>query len=335
MNADGKTMNRGRELSQILKNQSGGKKHERANLVRSSQTDEEGPDDVIPIAPRRERDLLLFALKRGQPLAVAVILCGLVGIVPYLAVTQGQNEVEETLPQSPLIGVTSSTQNPLQIALLHWYNANLTTTFGAGSTPSGVAFDGANIWVANQVDDTVTKLRASDGTMLGTFAVASDPYAAAFDGANIWVANVSSNTVIKLRASDGEVRGTFAVGSAPEGVAFDGANIWVANADDNTVTKLRASDGAALGAFNVGTHPVGVAFDGSNVWVANEFSKNVTKLRVSDGKVLGTFTVGMNPISVAFDGANIWVANLGGSDVTKLRATDGELLGLHRRNGPY
>ena len=71
----------------------------------------------------------------GRRVAVAVVLCGLVGIVPYLAVTQEQNEVEEEPQQSPLIGVTSSTQNPLQIALLHWYNANLTTTFGVGSEP--------------------------------------------------------------------------------------------------------------------------------------------------------------------------------------------------------
>ena len=31
----------------------------------------------------------------------------------------------------------------------------------------GMAFDGANIWVANSVGGTVTKLRASDGANLG------------------------------------------------------------------------------------------------------------------------------------------------------------------------
>jgi DNA-binding beta-propeller fold protein YncE len=62
----------------------------------------------------------------------------------------------------------------------------------------------------------------------------------AFDGANIWVANSSSNTVTKLRASDGACVGTctFAVGASPFGVAFDGANIWVANYGSNTVSKF-------------------------------------------------------------------------------------------------
>jgi DNA-binding beta-propeller fold protein YncE len=43
----------------------------------------------------------------------------------------------------------------------------------------------------------VTKLRASDGANLGTFPVGTEPYGVAFDGANIWVANSISNTVSK------------------------------------------------------------------------------------------------------------------------------------------
>ena len=44
-----------------------------------------------------------------------------------------------------------------------------------GSEPYGIAFDGANIWVANYGSNNVTKLRASDGAVLGTFAVGTNP----------------------------------------------------------------------------------------------------------------------------------------------------------------
>jgi DNA-binding beta-propeller fold protein YncE len=43
-----------------------------------------------------------------------------------------------------------------------------------------------------------TELRASDGAALGTFPVESGPDGIAFDGANIWVANAGSNTVSKF-----------------------------------------------------------------------------------------------------------------------------------------
>jgi len=56
---------------------------------------------------------------------------------------------------------------------------------------------GANIWVTNNLNiGTVTKLRAKDG--VNPFSVGSFPFGAAFDGAHIWVANSVSNTVSKL-----------------------------------------------------------------------------------------------------------------------------------------
>ena len=75
--------------------------------------------------------------------------------------------------------------NPLRVATLQWYEANQTgLTFPAGSLPRGVAFDGVNIWVANAIVNTMTKLRASDGTILSTFPAGSQPNDVVFDGAN-------------------------------------------------------------------------------------------------------------------------------------------------------
>jgi len=126
-------------------------------------------------------------------------------------------------------GVVNSTKNPLQVATLHWYAANQTTAFGVGPFPPGATFDGVNLWVANATDNTVTKLRANDGAVLGTFAVGQDPDAVVSDGGNVWVANFNDSAVTKLRASDGAMLGTFPTGQGPNGMAFDGTNIWVAN----------------------------------------------------------------------------------------------------------
>ena len=90
--------------------------------------------------------------------------------------------------------------NPLQVAILRWYDANQTGfDFPIGPRPYGVAFDVANIWVTSLDSFTVTKLRASDGACVGTctFSVGPGPFEVAFDGANIWVANFFGNTVSK------------------------------------------------------------------------------------------------------------------------------------------
>jgi sugar lactone lactonase YvrE len=242
----------------------------------------------------------------------------------------GANIVSGTVTSMQLSpeSVPNSTAFKL-LGSLRWDLLKPQATFPVGNSPSGVAFDGANIWVTTSGTFTVTKLRASDGANLGSFPVGSGSNQVAFDGANIWVTNSGSSTVTKLRASDGACVGTctFTVGQFPIGVAFDGANIWVANLVGGTVIKLRTSDGANLGTFTVGSGLTGVAFDGANIWVANQNSNNVTKLRASDGANLGTFTVGSLPQRVAFDGANIWVVNQGSNNVTKLRASDGACVG--------
>jgi len=89
--------------------------------------------------------------------------------------------------------------NPQQIALLRWYEANQTgITYTVGTSPYGIAFDGANLWIANQGSNTVTKLRASDGTTVGTYSVGTAPWGVAFDGVNVWVTNRDSGNMTKL-----------------------------------------------------------------------------------------------------------------------------------------
>jgi DNA-binding beta-propeller fold protein YncE len=209
-------------------------------------------------------------------------------------------------------------------ALMQWYRKDVPV----GTPARGVAFDGGNLWVSNWLDGTVTKLRASDGVVLGTFPLAG-PRGIAFDGTHIWVTSATSasaDTVVKLRASDGAVVGTFTVGNNPENVAFDGTSIWVTNRSSNTVMKLRPSDGAILDTFAVGSGPRGLAFDGANIWVANAADGAVQKLRASDGAILGTFVVGLDVWGLAFDGANIWATSSNGV-ITRLRASDGTIVG--------
>jgi hypothetical protein len=267
-------------------------------------------------------------------------------------------------------GANGLSYSPQQIALLRWYEANQAgNNFATGIRPRGIAFDGANIWVTNQDSGNVSKLNATDGSLVGTYTAGIVPGEIAFDGANIWVTDVVANKLTKLKASngslagsysvetgphavafdgtniwvthdgtshvskhntsDGSLVGTYEVGANPNGVAFDGANIWVVNQGSNTVTKLKASDGSLVGTYAVGSYPSGVAFDGASIWVTNSDSNNVTKLKASDGSLIGTYGVETNPLGIAFDGSHIWVVNQGSNTVTKLKASDGSLVGTY------
>ena len=55
------------------------------------------------------------------------------------------------------------------------------TYFRTGGEPSGLAFDGEHIWIANAADNTVTRMRR-DGGVLGIFDVGERPVAVAYGG---------------------------------------------------------------------------------------------------------------------------------------------------------
>ncbi len=150
--------------------------------------------------------------------------------------------------------------------------------FTVGNNPTGVACDGVNVWVANNADDTVSKL-SLDGTVLGTYAVGKGPQAILLANGGVVVANEKGNSLTRL-SSSGAVLGTYAVGKRPVALALEGTNLWVANNKSNNVMKLSAA-GAILATYAVGDGPAGIAFDGTSIWVTNFFSRSVMKLNPS------------------------------------------------------
>jgi sugar lactone lactonase YvrE len=210
--------------------------------------------------------------------------------------------------------------------------AQTTTYGGVGSEPIALTFDGANIWVANEGSNNVTKMQAANGSVVGTYPAGTNPDALAFDGASIWVANnMNPGYATKLSASNGSTLGSFFLGGAdgfPYGIVFDGTYIWTANFGSSDVTKL-ASDGSIVGSYSVGNSPFGIVFDGTNIWTANHYQADVSKLLASNGSSVGTYAVGSLPIGMVFDGTNIWTANYNANTVTKLLASNGSLIGTY------
>ena len=91
--------------------------------------------------------------------------------------------------------------------------------------------------MGNFGSNNVTKLSLA-GAVLGTFAAGSGPSGVAYEGVNIWVTDFNGSTMTKLKASTGATLNTFTVGKEPAGVAFDGASMWVTNFGGTTVSKL-------------------------------------------------------------------------------------------------
>jgi YVTN family beta-propeller protein len=196
------------------------------------------------------------------------------------------------------------------------------TTRPVGDGPQGLAFSNNNntVWIANSLEDTVTRFSANNNTVTATIAVGDDPRSVAFDGTNVWVTNFAGNSVSKISPATNTVIATVAVGEGPQGVAFGAGSIWVANSGNDYVSRIAIATNQVTATISVGDSPQGVSFDGTSVWVANFGSDNLSKITPASNSVTATVPVGIDPIFIASGTGTIgtWVPSSAGGKVTRL-----------------
>ena len=231
-------------------------------------------------------------------------------------------------------------------ALKQFWTPTLADAFGrtaVGAAPQLVESDGADLWVANSGSDSVSRVRASDGKVLGnwTGAVGATGVLAA-KGAIFVTGRTSpggSLYYILPDSTPGAVSPiSNSLGNSPLGISFDGARIWTANhgvsVNGGSVSIID------LLTFNVTTvtagfiQPIGILYDGANIWVTDfsSFPGRLFKLN-SSGAIVQTVEVGSVPGYPVFDGTNIWVPNTDAGTVTVVRASTGAVLATLTGNG--
>ena len=204
-------------------------------------------------------------------------------------------------------------------------------TVSVGSEPRLLKSDGTDVWVANFGSNTVSRVQASSGNVLGTWTGATAATGILIAMGKVFVTGFTapgSLYEIDPTAAPGAVTTLVStLPAGPTGIAFDGNKIWTAN-EAGSVSIITPGTWTFTTATTGFSQPFGLVFDGSNMWVSDNGNNQLDKLN-SDGSINGTPTpVGSAPSFPAFDGANIWVPNNGDNSLTVVRASDGTVLKL-------
>jgi hypothetical protein len=190
---------------------------------------------------------------------------------------------------------------------------------GLGNLALGIAFDGLDIWTANQ-SGSVSKIDPVAKTLLFTVSTGFHELSGIlYDGAHIWVTDFTAGTLLKLDSS-GAILQTVMVGTEPLSPVFDGTNIWIPKLGDSSVTVVQASTGDIVATINAdGTNllngPVAASFDGERILITNSTNTSVTLFKAADlsfiaNAATGAFTV---PIGACSDGISFWIADQSGN----------------------
>ncbi len=97
-----------------------------------------------------------------------------------------------------------------------------------GSQPTSVVADHGAIWVANQLDGTVTRLNAATGQADATIPVGHGPNGLAATTDVLWVANELGDSVATIDPDTNEVSRTIPIGGTAASLAADGETVWLA-----------------------------------------------------------------------------------------------------------
>jgi S-layer homology domain len=186
-----------------------------------------------------------------------------------------------------------------------------------GNNPYSIAFDGTNIWTANEgVPGSVSIITPqSPYTMTTVTTGFNSPAGILYDGANIWVTDYGAGTLLRLD-KEANILQTVTVGSGPIQPVFDGANIWVPNYTGQSISVVQASTGNVVAtikydASNQLSGPYGASFDGERVLVTTAIGSfgSITLFKAADLSFIANVSTGdgTQPAAPCSDGISFWV----------------------------
>ncbi len=217
-------------------------------------------------------------------------------------------------------------------------NASVISLTPVGEKPELLRSDGADLWVASYIGNSVSRVRASDGKLLETWTGAASAFGVLVAAGRVFITGgTSPGNLYQIDPS--QVPGAVTtvasnLGGQPAGVAFDGARIWAANFGGSVsiITPGNSPPWVVTTVTTGFSKPLGALYDGTNVWVTDFDAGALLKLDGS-GAILQTVAVGAGPSFPVFDGMNIWVPNENSNSVSVVRVSSAALQATLSGNG--
>ena len=212
-------------------------------------------------------------------------------------------------------GSTASTRTPS--VLIDPDGGQITAQYSVGHGPQALAAGAGSMWVANQLDGTVSRIDRGRSERV-TIDVGGKPTGLAFGAGSLWVADGQGRQVAQIAPQTNKVVDRIDVGNAAHAVAAGYGAVWVASALDATVVRIDVRTGNAGPPLPVQARPSALATGAGGVWVASDATGRVVRLDPRTGTPLTSITVGNGPSAVAVGAGAVWVANRNDGTVSRI-----------------
>ena len=222
-----------------------------------------------------------------------------------------------------------------------------------GPDPTGLAYDGASLWVSDATTNRIYEIRPTTGAILTSFdapgeaAAASDaaekgivpvptagtPAGLAWQDGALWVACASDGKLYKVdpevpTTDPGHILGVLeSTEFTATGLAYGGGSLWVGDVARGRVFQVDPWTGAVLGSFAapaplsaesgargiVAVAPIGMAWASGSLWITA--GSTLVRVAPATGATLDSAVApGLTPTGLAYDGRTLWVCDPNGAN---------------------
>ncbi|MFA7116580.1 MAG: transglutaminase domain-containing protein [Bacteroidales bacterium] len=167
-----------------------------------------------------------------------------------------------------------------------------------GDKPTGLCFDGENLWQADSAADKIYCINRYTGKIIKEIeSPAYWPGGLAWDGKYLYNADFRGRTdksedkdgmIYQIDPNNGNIIHTMhSPTNCPRGLTFDGKYLWTVDDSKDMVIQFSKEDGTTINSFpSPSTDPQGITFDGKYLWITDRNKDEIYMVDPSNGYVI-------------------------------------------------
>jgi len=206
-----------------------------------------------------------------------------------------------------------------------------------GKYPTGLCFDGKNLWLADRGTDKIYCINPKDGKVIREIeSPAYWPMGLAWDGKYLWNADFRGRTdksedfdgmIFKIDPADGTILKTlYAPARSPKGLAWDGKYLWCVDDRSDKVIQFSTEDGTTIRSFpSPSKDPKGITFDGKYLWISDRETDEIYMVDPKTGYVIIIADAPGNYVhGLAVNKKKLWAVDYEDDKIYQLKIRDKE-----------
>lgn len=196
-----------------------------------------------------------------------------------------------------------------------------------GKCPTGLCFDGKNLWIADRLSDSLYSVDMNNGKIVKAMeAPGFHIVGLTWDGECLWTLDKEEMRLFRIDVLTGITVKSFECPAVnPSGMGFDGKDLWICDEAADKLIKISCDDGTMIMEFKAPAGASqGLCWDGKYLWCSDRVEDRIFMVDTANGEVLLSIDApGKYARGLAWAEGKLWNVDYQSDKIFQLAADDG------------